>query len=184
LGKTYFKCAQQDFRPESEKADFLRKAVEQFEQTLQLDAEDIDAHEFLTKCYSRLAGGKKQAAAKVMTFAQLEALAKEGGDVKAARSRRLEAAQDLVAGLTHLGARKPQLDLRPEMTALAAWPRPGLPVNLALSSLSLGDKLMPPPRILVLQTLAQHLYPVYEQNGDQELKQTAAGALAHVHLIS
>ena len=73
LGKTYFWCAQQDDRPEAERTRLLQKAVEQFERTLQLDAEDVDAHEFLNKCYSRLGGEKKLSIGKELSFAALEA---------------------------------------------------------------------------------------------------------------
>jgi tetratricopeptide (TPR) repeat protein len=187
LGKTYFLCAQQDDRPEAERTRFLQKAGEQFERTLQLDAEDVDAHEFLNKCYSRLGGEKKLSTGKELSFAALEAQAQVLGDSKSERSRRLDAGQELVLGLTQLSSRKNQLDLRPETILLAGWPRPGLPVNLTLSSMAVEGKLegvMPPPRLLLLQTLRQQVRPVYLQNADIELKRAAARVLARIHLIS
>jgi tetratricopeptide (TPR) repeat protein len=55
LGKTYFALAQQaDDVPTRDQ--FLRRAIEQFERTLVLDAENVMAHEFLQKCYTRLGG--------------------------------------------------------------------------------------------------------------------------------
>jgi tetratricopeptide (TPR) repeat protein/NADH:ubiquinone oxidoreductase subunit 6 (subunit J) len=55
LGKTLFLRAQQEESPAADK--LLRRAIEQFEQTLELDAEDVVAHEFLGKCFGRLATG-------------------------------------------------------------------------------------------------------------------------------
>lgn len=55
LGKTYFALAQQA-DDESSRDQYLRRAVEQFERTLVLDAENVMAHEFLQKCYTRLGG--------------------------------------------------------------------------------------------------------------------------------
>jgi hypothetical protein len=54
LGKTYFALAQQA-DDEAMRNQDLRRAIAQFERTLTLDAEDVMAHEFLQKCYTRLA---------------------------------------------------------------------------------------------------------------------------------
>ncbi|HYT88281.1 MAG TPA: hypothetical protein VEL76_06145 [Gemmataceae bacterium] len=60
LGKTLFLRAQQE---EGQHADtFLRRAIDQFEQVLELDAENVVAHEFLNKCYGRLASGPRSVA--------------------------------------------------------------------------------------------------------------------------
>ena len=53
LGKTLFLRAQQEEGQDAEK--FLLRAILQFERTLTLDAEDVVAHEFLNKCFARLA---------------------------------------------------------------------------------------------------------------------------------
>jgi tetratricopeptide (TPR) repeat protein len=54
LGKTLFLRSQQEEGRDAE--IFLRRAILSFEQTLALDAEDVVAHQFLHKCYARLAG--------------------------------------------------------------------------------------------------------------------------------
>jgi hypothetical protein len=56
LGKALFLRAEQEEADGSAREDFLRRAVARFESTLELDAESEDAHEFLAKCYGRLAG--------------------------------------------------------------------------------------------------------------------------------
>ena len=55
LGKTYFALAQQA-DDDASRDQYLRRAIDQFERTLVLDAENVMAHEFLQKCYTRLAG--------------------------------------------------------------------------------------------------------------------------------
>lgn len=58
LGKTLFWRSQQE--DDAAKRDqFLLRAVAQFENTLQLDPENVTAHEFLHKCYTRLVGDSK-----------------------------------------------------------------------------------------------------------------------------
>lgn len=55
LGQAYFMRAQQEEGVDDERRDhFLRLAAEQFEKTLELDAEDVTAHEFLGKVFARL----------------------------------------------------------------------------------------------------------------------------------
>jgi hypothetical protein len=56
LGKTLFALAQQE-DDVLERDQYLRRAIEQFERTLVLDAENVMAHEYLQKCYTRLGGG-------------------------------------------------------------------------------------------------------------------------------
>jgi hypothetical protein len=59
LGKALFFRAQQEEGVDERAARrFLRRAVEHFEKTLELDAENVDAHEFLNKCLKRLGGGE------------------------------------------------------------------------------------------------------------------------------
>ncbi|GEM_PF-100831 len=56
LGKTYFLAAQsEEGRDQDKRDEFLRRALGQFERTIHLDAENAVAHEFLNKCYTRLA---------------------------------------------------------------------------------------------------------------------------------
>jgi hypothetical protein len=53
LGKTWFLRSLQE--TDEAAHTFLRRAIEQFEQTLDLDAEDVMAHEFLNKCFGQFA---------------------------------------------------------------------------------------------------------------------------------
>jgi tetratricopeptide (TPR) repeat protein len=56
LGKALFFQAQREEvdGDDTARRKFLRRAIEHFEQTLEIDAEDVIAHEFLNKCYARL----------------------------------------------------------------------------------------------------------------------------------
>lgn len=55
LGKTYFLRAEQEDGVDNDaRHRLLRLAIEQFEKTLQIDAEDVTAHEYLHKCFERL----------------------------------------------------------------------------------------------------------------------------------
>src|SRR5262249_44604176 len=54
LGTTLFKRAQQEFGDRAERDRFLKRAAGQYERTLKLDAEDLDAHYGLAQCYKQL----------------------------------------------------------------------------------------------------------------------------------
>src|SRR5207248_1462143 len=54
LGVTLYKRSQQEEDGSKEQVRFLTEAVQEFERTLQLDAENLDAHYWLAQAYSRL----------------------------------------------------------------------------------------------------------------------------------
>jgi tetratricopeptide (TPR) repeat protein len=91
LGKALFYRAQQE---EGSTADrFLRRAVEQFEQVLELDAEDVVAHDFLNRCFARL-GGEGRAPGRAEDT-QLVELARSLAEVNQTPHQALEKAMKL-----------------------------------------------------------------------------------------
>ncbi len=270
LGKSYFWGAGAANDADAEK--HLRKAVARFEDTLKLDPDNIEAHEFLSKCYVRLGGaggppaavpgesrtfearllrlvkefadparpaGERGAAAVELTpllasseapgadgarlavlvqarrqceavaaatpdrwlrlaatpvlrgldrriLATLPEVARRLADAKLERVRRLEAATELVEGLAQLEVRSPRADVAPAFVAAAGFPSPGLPVNLALSTLANGGYLEGPlaqPRLLTLHALRRQARPLFTEGADPELQAAAARVLARVHLL-
>jgi hypothetical protein len=99
LGKTLFQRSKWE-DSEAERDKYLKKAVEQFEKTLTLDAEDIDAHEFLRQCYARLGGDlpadAPAPAPKNEDESHLFRLAQEFADTALPRDKRIAAAHDLL----------------------------------------------------------------------------------------
>ncbi len=280
LGKTLFLRAQQAEGYDAKLRDsYLRRAVEQFERVLPLDPENVLAHEFLAKCYTRLAGAEHAAAGpaenQVGGFPQdlkdeetrlLKAVAKLQesaaddqravaaarelallltglekhpaavraavlarahadcvrlsattphawvrmalappitgldrlllwsladrarvlNDAKAASEQRRAAGEDMVQALARLGSRPPEADVMPALVALGAWPRAGLPVNLALSGLAEKHILqgpLPAPRLLVLHAVRPKVRDLFAQNDDAALKAVAGRVLARMHLV-
>jgi hypothetical protein len=60
LGKTLFTSAQQEEGNDRAARDqFLRRAAEVLERTLRIDPENVTAHEFLAKTYTRLGGSRR-----------------------------------------------------------------------------------------------------------------------------
>jgi hypothetical protein len=97
LGKAlFFRAQQEEGADDGAYRKFLRRAVTEFEQTLDIDAEDVVAHEFLNKCYNRL--GKETPAQRADARAQEEvSLLKLMQTLGEAESpRRLEAGRELV----------------------------------------------------------------------------------------
>jgi tetratricopeptide (TPR) repeat protein len=127
LGKTHFDQAKQLANEPEQHVSALRKAVDQFERTLTIDSEDIDAHFFLYQCYTALgreapdvtpssvpAGGDRQ---------KLLELATQLADAKATASERLQAAAQLDAGVAAL-EREPSKPNEPKVPTLFEIRRP------------------------------------------------------------
>jgi tetratricopeptide (TPR) repeat protein len=101
LGATFFKRSQQEDPGSAEEAHFLKEAVREFERTLDLDAENLDAHQWLAKAYR----GLGQSAVPVVPAARpndldgLQELAKRFNDVTATAEARQAAARDFAAAL-------------------------------------------------------------------------------------
>jgi tetratricopeptide (TPR) repeat protein len=107
LGRTLFNLAQQNANDSGQRDDFLHRAIERFERTLELDPEDLDAHFYLSKCYTWLGSDTPAVAAPSGDALQDE---KEMGEVarrlangKASRDSRLQAALQLGRAVTALG---------------------------------------------------------------------------------
>jgi hypothetical protein len=253
LGKTLFLRAQQEQGQPAE--DFLRRAIDQFEQTLVLDPENVVAHEYLHKCYGRLATAPTMVALQdplneqeqeLLALAEQVSLRVESGrklakllsaptttarlpvllqvrerlvqlpttdvglrllagqvlsqldrhllagtpelgrrlaDPTLDLAQRLQAGALLTAALTQLAYRPAPVDARPLVGYFSAWPKPGLPFNLAVEGLAEQGYLqgpLPPPRILALQKLRQQIRPVFNV---AELRGAAAAVLGRIHLV-
>ncbi len=105
LGKTLFWRSQQEDDP-AKRDPLLLRAVAQFEKTLQLEAENVAAHEFLHKCFARLAGESQDQPALPQDLSPEETLllgvARSGGILRApnaSRSARLAVLRETVAVL-------------------------------------------------------------------------------------
>src|SRR5262249_49461619 len=55
LGQAFFRRSQLEKDDVTARDQFLQRAVEQFERTLEIDSEDLDAHFGLYRCYTQLA---------------------------------------------------------------------------------------------------------------------------------
>src|SRR5262249_44114131 len=107
LAQAYFKRAQLEGNNAKTRDPFLAKAVRQYERTLELDKEDLDAHYGLNQSYERLGRAMPEVRLpdeKVATEeASLLALSRELRDGKAAKEKRLEAAARLARDVVALG---------------------------------------------------------------------------------
>ncbi len=101
LGQTYFLRSRQPAPDSEEERQDLLAALAEFEKTLKLDPDNVEAHEFLNKCYRRL-GGKEALAPLVRDeTSKTESRLLNLVDTLAARAqptqRRLDAARELAA---------------------------------------------------------------------------------------
>jgi tetratricopeptide (TPR) repeat protein len=111
LGVTLYKRSQQEDEGSAEQARFLKEAINEFEQTLGLDAENLDAHYWLAQAYSRL-GEPASAApppAAAPQLADLEKLASRLFDGAAPAGQRKAAAAELAQALEAFSAKPPDL---------------------------------------------------------------------------
>jgi tetratricopeptide (TPR) repeat protein len=101
LAATYFKRSQQEDNGSPEQAHFLQQAVREFERTLDLDAENLDAHQGLAKAYTLLgqSDGETLSAHKKPDFAELQELARRFNDGAAPAAARQAAAREFAAAL-------------------------------------------------------------------------------------
>src|SRR5262249_50374514 len=112
LGKTLFQRSKWEDDSPAARDRLLRRAVELFERTLKLDAEDVDAHEFLHKCFARLGGETSVPARPPAAGDSLLALTQKFLDSAEARSRRLDAARQISQQLDGMNRQKaPSLDV-------------------------------------------------------------------------
>jgi tetratricopeptide (TPR) repeat protein len=126
LGKAHFELGKEFFWGDPESADpdaekHLRQAVARFEETLKFDPDNVEAHDFLGKCYARLGGMGGKAPGlpadlrpeeKRLTL--LLDLAGALGRAGEPPSRRIEAINDLITFLDRQGreasaSRQPRL---------------------------------------------------------------------------
>jgi tetratricopeptide (TPR) repeat protein len=119
LGSTLFKRSQQEDDP-ARRDDYLRQAVEQYERTLTIDPEDLEAHYGLYQCFARLGEAMPEVTGRDIPIAADDALAPLRDAVKAfvdgtaSRQDRLQAATDVCPlvvayGRERTDPRKPKL---------------------------------------------------------------------------
>ena len=147
LGTSYFRRSQQEDKF-VDRIPFLMKAVAQYERTLQIEPEDLDAHYGLSQCFTHLGVGTAEVdISKVKPVSDPEGLIEQAkilGDLKASSSSRLNAAAVLGEGIAKFGG----LPLKPEK-----------------------------PKLPTLQSLVVLCRPTFEPAGDSEVKTAAAKVL-------
>jgi tetratricopeptide (TPR) repeat protein/uncharacterized membrane protein len=150
LGATLFKRAQQEDEP-PERDRFLRRAVESYERTLQIDPENLDAHYGLAQCYARL-GEMSENVAPLEPDAQarssIDALTKTFVNDAAPKDQRLAAAAALCQTIPSFGQQPTTAD------------HPKLPAFLAA---------------------IHECRAVYTQDGDAQVRGAAAQVLGHLY---
>jgi len=152
LGRALFERALQDVGNPAARDPFLMEAIEQYENTLRIDPEDLDAHYELHQCF-RLLGrampkGKPAEQASTTDEASLQDLAKMLLDSAADRAARVEAAARLARAVTALGAE---------------------PVSATQ------------PKRVRFETLLPRIGPYFHQESDAALKAAAAHVLDKLH---
>jgi tetratricopeptide (TPR) repeat protein len=152
LAQAYFKRAQLEGNNAKTRDPFLAKAIRQYERTLELDKEDLDAHYGLNQSYERLGRAMPEVRLpdeKVATDeASLLALSRELRDGQAAKEKRLEAAARLARGVIALG----QEPTRAEQ-----------------------------PKRMRFEGLIVQLRAMFREEQDADLRAAAAHVLGHLH---
>jgi tetratricopeptide (TPR) repeat protein len=152
LGRTLFDRAKQEFDT-AQRDRFLRQAIAQFEKTLTIDSEDLDAHYELTQCYSRLAEDvpvAESSAEKLFPAGTtLRQYAKTFTDPKEPADRRYVAGRLLAKEIIKFGD------------------QPADPKK---------------PKMLAIQALIEECSPVFRQQETRELVAVAAFVLGQLHL--
>jgi hypothetical protein len=132
---------------------FLRRAVEQFEKTLTIDSEDLDAHFGLGQCYLRI--GQNVAG----QFLQIEGGSDQSADLA-------ERAKE-IANANLPQEQRVQAALRLALTVQSYGEKPADPEV---------------PKLLVLQKLIDQCLSSYKQEMDPEISAAIAFALGQLHL--
>src|SRR5262249_45998525 len=152
LGLTLFKRAQQELDDPVERDRFLHRAVEQYQSTLRIDPEDLDAHYGLAQCFALLGeaipSSASEETANSVGRAGLLALGKVFAEEKEPQARRLQAGAGLARRVMRFGE---------EATDPTA------------------------PKLPVLQALINQCRPIYESATDEGLRAAAAHVLAALH---
>ena len=151
LGVTLFRMAQQEDEP-AKRAELLRRAVAQFERTLRIEPEDLDAHFWLAQAYTRLSESLPPQTAKEppewVPVDSLIALMEVFVNTSSPRMARLQACADLCQAIVKYGQQR----LVPD--------KPKLPTLLALI-----DKCR----------------PIYAQESEESVRAAAAKILGNLH---
>jgi tetratricopeptide (TPR) repeat protein len=152
LAQAYFKRSQLEGSNAKTRDPFLVKAIRQYEQTLGLEKEDLDAHYGLFQCYDRLGRAMPEVRLPdekpATDEAGLLALTRELRDGKAAKDKRLEAAARLARAVVALG----QEPTRAEQ-----------------------------PKLMRFEALSAQLRPLFHEEEDADLRAATAHVLGHLH---
>ncbi len=113
LAAALFKRSQQE-TDRMARDRFLRRAVEWYEATLQLDREDLDTHYGLSQCFARLGDVSRlsdaAAESRPPDAAELRALAQQFADTHLPRDQRIRAASRLLRAIEQYDQRPAELD--------------------------------------------------------------------------
>jgi tetratricopeptide (TPR) repeat protein len=153
LAQALYKRAQWEGADRARREPFLLRAVEQYERTLQLDPEDVDAHYGLKECYSLLGRArplpKAEGPAPATDEKALRELAFTLKSGSAPQQTRLEAAASLIQAVGALGKQPPDA---------AAPKRP------------------------LFESLLAELRPYFHEEKDADLRAATARVLSALHL--
>jgi tetratricopeptide (TPR) repeat protein len=129
LGKTLFELSHMERDNPAQRDEYLREAAEQFERTLTIDPEDLDAHFGLAQCYTRLGAGAElpDSGPPATDAAELRALGQTVADAKNTPSQRLAALGRLITSVPAF-AQKPSDPKEPKLPVLQGLIRQCLPV--------------------------------------------------------
>jgi tetratricopeptide (TPR) repeat protein len=151
LADTLFKRAQQEDTTAARNV-YLRQAVEQFERTLSIDSEDLDAHYGLAQCFTRLGEEMPSVSTADKAIdadpARLRDMAKEFADNGTPRQLRLRLAAELCIAITNYG----------QQPATAQE-----------------------PKLPTFQALIERCRPIYTEGTDTGLQTAAAHVLGHLY---
>jgi tetratricopeptide (TPR) repeat protein len=123
LALTIFRMSQREIDDLEARDRLLKRAVQEYERTLALDAENLEAHEGLRKCYERLgeseAPSDEPSAPALLPEEEMESLGRVLADSGRSREERLAAAGKLGVAVKALGQR-PTEPGRPKLPVIAA----------------------------------------------------------------
>jgi tetratricopeptide (TPR) repeat protein len=152
LARTLFDRSKSEIDDKARRDQFMRQAVEQFEKTLNIDSEDLDAHYGLGQCYLRLAESVVPVLNSVdkapVGTAQLNELVQVLMNSNEPRDRRIQAGIQFAQGVAAFGEKPPD-------------PKE--------------------PKLLFLQKMIEPCTAAFRQEQDPEVSAAFAFALGQLH---
>lgn len=107
------------------------------------------------------------------------------GMVQGSAQGKIQAAEELLLVLSHLGEPQIEPKVNPPLIASSTFPSAGLPFNLGFLGMADRGYLkgpLPPPRLLKLHALKQQIRPLLD-GGDSQVQVATALVLNRIHLL-